>query len=70
MIRRNKTPPTGAGIRPFLSGLYYLPEKILTFSSFQSNFQAILISYLEVFVTVYYNYTYKVILFYFTFMFD
>ena len=27
MICRNKTPPTGAGIRPFLSGLYYYPGK-------------------------------------------
>ena len=42
VIRRNKTPSTGAGIRPVLSGLYYHTEKILDFSSFKSNFQTIL----------------------------
>ena len=31
VIRRNKTPPTGAGIRPFLSGLNYHAVEIFDF---------------------------------------
>ena len=31
VIRRNKTPPIGAGIRPFLSSLYYHSGKKLDF---------------------------------------
>ena len=31
VIRRNKTPPSGAGIRPFQSGLYCRPGKVFDF---------------------------------------
>ena len=46
VIRRNKTPPTGAGIRPFFERSYLPVRKIfllyVTVYSFKSQFQALL----------------------------